>query len=154
MVNIRDKGQRAEREAVQFFNDIYAEVHELLGIPLPPKPIAQRRQNQSAVGGADIDNTCRYAVEVKNHATLQVNMWWKQCVSSAAESGRIPVLMYKVERKGWKVVMCLNPAVYDVAEFQHYIRKEPIRCTIELEDFREIFRAHSINFILHTRGYT
>ena len=95
-----------------------------------------------------------YAVEVKNHATLQVNTWWKQCVASAAESGRIPVLMYKVERKGWKVVMCLNPAVYDVAEFQHYIRKEPIRCTIELEDFREIFRAHAINFIQHTGQHT
>lgn len=154
MVDIRNKGQRAEREAVQFFNDIYREVYELLGKDLPPKPICERRQNQSANGGCDLDNTCRYAVEIKNHATLQVNSWWKQCVSSAAESGRIPVLMYKVERKGWKVVMCLNPAVYDVAEFQHYIRKEPIRCTIELEDFREIFRAHSINFIQHTGQHT
>lgn len=154
MVNIRDKGQRAEREAVQFFNDIYDEVHRLLAIPLPPKPIAQRRQNQSAVGGADIDNTCRYAVEIKNHATLQVNTWWKQCVASAAETGRIPVLMYKVERKGWKVVLDMNPAVYDVGEFPHYINKRPIRATIELEDFREIFRAHAINFIKSTGQHT
>jgi hypothetical protein len=154
MVNIRDKGQRGEREVVDFINDIYDEVHELLGIPLPPKPIAQRRQNQSAVGGMDLDNTCAYAIEVKNQENLQVNTWWKQTITSASETGKIPVLLYKQSRKGWKVVIQLNPAVHDVAEFSHYIRKESIRATIELDDFREIFRAHAINFIISTGSYT
>lgn len=154
MVNIRDKGQRAEREIVDFFNDIYEEVHQLLGIPLPPKPIAQRRQNQSAVGGMDLDQTCMYAVEVKNQEKLQVNTWWKQTILSASETKKIPVLLYKQARKGWKVVILVNPAVYDVAEFGHYIRKESIRATIELEDFREIFRAHAINYIKATGSYT
>ena len=52
MVNIRAKGQRGERDIVNWCNEIYAEVHEVLGIPLPPKPIAQRRQNQQPA--------CRY----------------------------------------------------------------------------------------------
>lgn len=154
MVNIRDKGQRAEREAVDFFNDIYDEVHVLLDMPLPPKPIAQRRQNQSAVGGMDLDNTCMYAVEIKNHEKLQVNTWWKQTVISAQETKKIPVLMYKEARKGWKVVIQMNPAVFDIGEFNHYIVKESIRATISLEDFREIFRAHAINFIKNTGSYT
>lgn len=154
MVNIRQKGQRAEREACDFFNDIYAEVHELIGRPLPPKPIAQRRQNQSAVGGADIDNTCQYCVEIKNHATLAVNTWWKQTVKSARECNKIPVLMYKIPRAGWKVVICMNPSVFDINEFNYYIKKEPIRATIELEDFREIFRAHAINHIVQTGTYS
>ena len=154
MVDIRNKGQRAEREAVQFFNDIYDEVHRLLGIPLPPKPICERRQNQSANGGCDLDNTCRYAVEIKNHATLQVNTWLKQTIASAKESGKKPVLMYKIERKGWKVVVEMNAAVYDVAEYQYYEVKEPMMATISLEQFREIFRSDAINYIVHTGQYT
>lgn len=152
-VNIRNKGQRGEREIVDWCNDVYREVHELLSMQLPPKPIAQRRQNQSAVGGMDIDNTCGYAFEIKRQETLKVNTWWEQCVISASETGKRPVLLYKQSRKPWQVVLLMNPYVHNVEEYNNYLRKQPIRAQISLEDFREIFRAHVIDHIKTTGGY-
>lgn len=147
-VNIRAKGQRGEREVCDFFNSIYAEIYAELGMQLPEKPIAQRNQNQSAVGGCDISNTCHHAVEVKNHATPQVNTWWKQTVQSAKELGRYPVLMYKIERKGWKVVLPLNPVVFSNGEWQWYEVKDSIRAEISLEDYRIIFKAHAKQWLI------
>lgn len=153
MVNIRQKGQRGERDIVNWCNEIYEEIHAHLGLEMPPKPIAQRRQNQSAVGGADLDNTCAYAFEVKNHETLQLGTWWAQTIKSASETKKIPVLIYKDKRK-WSVMLHMNPSVFDVAEFQHYQKKEPIKAIITLDEFRDIFRSHAINFILSTGSYT
>lgn len=153
MVNIRAKGQRGERDIVDWCNQIYAEVHSLLGIPLPPKPIAQRRQNQSAVGGMDLDNTCLYAFEVKNQEKLQLNTWWQQCIISAAETKKRPVLIYKDKRK-WHVMLEMNPWVHQVEEYGHYLVKKPIRAIISMDDFREIFRAHAIEYIKTTGSYT
>lgn len=153
MVNIRAKGQRGERDIVNWCNEIYAEVHSVLGIPLPPKPIAQRRQNQSAVGGMDIDNTCGYAFEIKNQEQLSINTWWNQTITSAKETKKIPVLIYKDKRK-WSVMLEMNPSVHDVAEFEYYHKKAPIRAIISLEDFKDIFRSHAINYILVTGSYT
>ena len=78
-INVRTKGQTGEREICDFFNNIYKEVYEYLQMSLPAKPIAQRNQNQSAVGGCDITNTCFFAVEVKRQEALSINTWWKQC---------------------------------------------------------------------------
>lgn len=151
-VNIRAKGQRGERDIVNWCNDIYAEVHDTIGVPLPPKPIAQRRQNQSAVGGMDIDNTCGYAFEIKNQEQLSLNTWWQQTILSAGETKKIPVLIYKDKRK-WSVMIEMNPSVFDISEFEYYRKKAPIRAIISLEDFKDIFRAHVTNYILATGSY-
>lgn len=153
MINIRTKGQRGEREIVNWVNDIYTEIHHTLGIPLPPKPIAQRRQNQSAVGGMDLDNTCSYAFEIKNQETLSLNSWWKQTILSAQETKKRPVLIYKDKRK-WFVMLQMNPWVHNVEEFEYYHIKAPIRAIITLDDFKDIFRAHATDFIITTGGYT
>lgn len=153
MVNIRAKGQRGERDIVNWCNDIYAEVHDTIGVPLPPKPIAQRRQNQSAVGGMDIDNTCGYAFEIKNQEKLSLNTWWKQCITSAAETKKRPVLIYKDNRK-WSVMLEMNPWVHNPEEFEYYQIRQPIRAIITLDDFKDIFRAHVTDYILSTGSYT
>lgn len=153
MVNIRAKGQRGEREIVNWVNDIYTEIHHTLGIPLPPKPIAQRRQNQSAVGGMDLDNTCSYAFEIKNQENLNLNTWWQQTIISAKETRKRPVLIYKDKRK-WSVMLELNPWVHNPEEFEYYHNKAPIRAIITLDDFKDIFRAHATDFIITTGGYT
>ncbi|UPT53018.1 holliday junction resolvase [Hafnia phage yong3] len=142
-VSSQQKGKRGEREICDFFNDIYAEVHKELGIPFPEKPIAQRNQNQSAVGGCDISNTCQYAVEVKRQEALNINTWWKQCVQSGWELGKFPVLMFKQSRQKWRVMLFMNPVVATNSEWQWYEKKESIRAEISLEDFRIIFKAHA-----------
>ena len=66
--------------------------------------IVQRNQNQSAVGGGDI-NILGLSVEVKRCETLAVEQWWRQCETSAMRNGDVPVLIYRQNRKAWQVVM-------------------------------------------------
>lgn len=144
--NPRTKGQTGEREICKFFNDIYEEVYAALGMTYPEKPIAQRNQNQSAVGGCDITNTCFYAVEVKRQEQLSINTWWVQCVKSALEADKFPVLMYRQNKKSWRVVLYMNPIMLFADEAKHH-KEDPPRCEISLEDFRTIFKSHAYEYI-------
>ena len=145
-INVRTKGQTGEREICDFFNDIYKEVYEYLQMPLPAKPIAQRNQNQSAVGGCDITNTCFFAVEVKRQEALSINTWWKQCLVSAVEANKFPVLIYRQNKQKWKVVLFMNPIMLFADEKRHH-SDDPPRCEISLDDFRMIFKSHAIEYI-------
>lgn len=141
-INIRTKGQNGEREVAKFLNDIYAEVYEELGLTLPEKDIAQRRQNQSAVGGSDLDNTCGYSIEVKRQEALQINTWWQQCIKSANEDRKLPVLMYKQNRKKWRVVLYMyNMRLFGSEEITYH------RAEISLEDFAVIFKNHALQYL-------
>jgi len=50
-INIRQKGQEGEREIQRVLEPIVRKVMSEGGYALPAKPIIQRNQNQSAVGG-------------------------------------------------------------------------------------------------------
>ena len=145
-INVRTKGQTGEREICKFFNDIYAEVYAELKMTLPSTPIAQRNQNQSAVGGCDVTSTCYYAVEVKRQEQLSINTWWAQCVKSALDLNKFPVLMYRQNGKKWRVVLFMNPIMLFADEARH-IAGDPPRAEISLDDFRVIFKAHAYEYI-------
>lgn len=104
-INIRSKGQSGEREVADQLNLIILTVLKELDIPIPEKAIIQRNQNQSAVGGSDLSNTFGLAIEIKRHETLSINTWWRQCVTSAERNNEIPVLIFRQNRKAWRVVM-------------------------------------------------
>lgn len=142
MVNIRTKGQSGEREICDMLNEIYKEVYEELGKPFPEKPIAQRRQNQSAVGGDDVDNTCHYAIEVKRHETLNINTWWAQCTKSAKESGKFPCLLYRQSRKKWRCVMYVNPLRWSSQEPVCWVMAD-----MSIDDFKIVFKQHALEYI-------
>ena len=91
----------------------------------------QRNQNQSAVGGGDI-NLLGISFEVKRQEALSVNAWWAQCVKSANRNGDVPVLLYRQNRKAWHVVM--------VAELR-YSSSGSIsdRVTIDFDTFKSWF---------------
>lgn len=144
-INIRAKGQNGEREIAQMLNDIYAIVYAKLGLELPEKDIAQRRQNQSAVGGSDLDNTCGFSIEIKRQEQLAINTWWTQCLVSAKEDKKMPVLLYRQSRKQWKAVLFMhNTRMFD-AEPQGYYR-----CEMSIDDFKEVFTNHAYEYIRHT----
>jgi hypothetical protein len=46
-----------------------------------------------------------FGIEAKYHARINVKDWWKQAVVSAKASSLIPVVAYKVARKGWRFVL-------------------------------------------------
>lgn len=108
MVNIRTKGADGERKIATALNLITFERLQALGLPMPDKPIVQRNQNQSAVGGGDLTGTFRMSIEIKCQEALSVGTWWKQCVKSAKQNGDMPVLIYKQNHKGWKVCLLTN----------------------------------------------
>lgn len=107
-INIRTKGQTGEREVQHVLEEIVRAVITKHSIPLPIKPIIQRNQNQSAVGGKDLTGTFGLAIEVKRQEQLAINTWWKQCYTAAAELEEHPVLLYRQNGKKWRCVTLAN----------------------------------------------
>lgn len=103
-INIRQKGANGERQLATQLNDIVNALLFKHGIPVPAKPVIQRNQNQSAVGGNDLTNTFGLGIEVKRQENLNVEAWWRQCVDSAARNGELPVLIYRQNNGPWRVV--------------------------------------------------
>ena len=106
-INVRQKGQEGERQVAKALNEIINELLVKYGIPLPEKPIVQRNQNQSAVGGNDLSNVFGISIEVKRQEQLAVNTWWQQCLKAAEANGEFPVLIYRQNNKAWHVVMLM-----------------------------------------------
>jgi len=94
VINVRDKGQRGERE----FLGLLSELLELT-------EVLTRNLSQTREGGADCIELPGYSIEIKNCATVTLNQWWKQAIRQALNTNSIPVLAYKVPRKGWIVVV-------------------------------------------------
>ena len=135
-INIRAKGANGEREVATMMNDIVERVCKEEGLPLPPKPVIQRNQNQSAVGGSDLTNPFGYAIEVKRQETLAVNTWWKQCEVASAEFGGTPVVIYRQNgKRKWNVVMY---AFLPVWKSTGYVKA---RVTVDWDDFAQQFEA-------------
>lgn len=103
-INIRQKGQEGEREIVRALEPIVQRLLKAGGYPVPDKPIIQRNQNQSAVGGSDLSNTFGLCIEVKRQEQLSINTWWKQCTDAAKSNGETPVLLYRQNGKKWRCV--------------------------------------------------
>lgn len=101
-INIRQKGQEGEREVQRALEPIVRKLMGEFGMQVPEKPIIQRNQNQSAVGGSDLSNTFGMAIEIKRQEQLSVGTWWAQCVKAAAENNECPVLLYRQNGKKWR----------------------------------------------------
>lgn len=111
MVHIVNKGKEGEREVANILRTVIEKVIETENYDDETvstlRGLVQRNQNQSAEGGGDI-NFMGISFEVKRQETLSVNQWWKQCTTSAARNGDVPILMYRQNRKPWNVVMMVS----------------------------------------------
>lgn len=136
-INVRAKGQTGEREVATMLNDIVERILNERGQSLE-KPLIQRNQNQSAVGGDDLSNTFDFAIEIKRHekdGPGEVAKWWAQCVKSAAEQQKTPVLMYRKNRRPWQIRM--PGMVYTDDGVQCFESFGIVECSIE--QFNELF---------------
>lgn len=104
MVN---KGKAGEREVATMLNGIVREVMTAMAFPADQIEAAsktvQRNQNQTAVGGCDLTNVFGMSVEVKRQETLSIPAWWRQTVAAAERNNELPVLIYRQNRKPWRV---------------------------------------------------
>jgi len=130
----KDKGARAEREAIKLLQPIVDKVYFQYGMEAP---VLQRNQMQSHMGGFDIVGVDWIALEIKHQETLHVNQWWEQTKRQAGKS-RVPVLMYKMSRVGWMVRMRVRLPVQGMEGGG--IR---VSASITLENFLAYFEART-----------
>jgi hypothetical protein len=106
-IDIRQKGAEGEREVIRMLTPVIIAVMREMEYPQDAINTAllmvQRNQNQSAVGGNDLSNTFGMSIEVKRQEQLSVNTWWAQCEAAANRNNEIPVLMYRQNRKAWRI---------------------------------------------------
>lgn len=99
MVKAIDKGKQGEREVVKLLQPVVDEVYEEFGLT----PIRlERNLVQTRNGGYDVIGLDWLALEIKRQETLHVDKWWKQTLSQCGE-GQEPVLMYRRNRKPWRI---------------------------------------------------
>jgi Holliday junction resolvase len=89
----RNRGAAAERELARWIRDE-------LGIDTS-RQLKQYQQAQHF----DLTPVGPFGIEAKYHARINVKDWWRQAVVSAKASSLIPVVAYKVARKGWRFVL-------------------------------------------------
>jgi hypothetical protein len=136
VINIRQKGATGEREIADDLNYIVNCIYQELGLALPTKPVVQRNQNQSAVGGKDLIGTFGLAIEVKRQEQLAINTWWKQCAASALEAEEKPVLLFRQSKQKWRCVVLVDlPIPSDSHAFM------TVRAEIDYEAFKSWFRT-------------
>lgn len=143
MVNVRTKGQTGEREVCGILNSIVKEVRISEGYaPLEPRDeLFQRNQNQSAVGGSDLTNPLGLEIEVKRQEALSLNTWWKQTTESANRTGGIPILIYKQNRKKWRIQMLVDVPL-QMPNSTHHVTLQGLRAEMDLESFQRWFRTY------------
>ena len=97
------KGKSGEREACRLMQAILDKALEDSGTGKAGSRHVQRNTLQSDGGGCDLVGVPGMAIEVKRHAVLRVESWWKQAVSQAERiGGSIPVLLYRQDRGKWQ----------------------------------------------------
>ncbi len=133
-ININKKGKAAEREIANLLNHSVNKIRQNRGLVLfsQENALFQRNQLQSAVGGSDLVNPFKLAIEIKRCETLNINTWWKQVVTAAEPGNEIPILIYRQSRKQWRVIMC---GYFELGA----ARLTNIRADISIDDFVTLF---------------
>lgn len=135
-IHVLNKGKAGEREAIKFLQPTINKVYGAMGL----EPIALfRNQNQSALGGYDIDGLPWIALEIKRQEALNFNAWWKQ-VSKAASADQVRVVMFRQNHKKWRFLM---PVWLHTGGTGHF----EVRGEVTKEDFLEWFEQSLIYHI-------
>ena len=112
-VSGQNKGKRGEREIKDNFVDLMQKVEatkQLKGV----SEFVKRNTTQSDRGGDDIVGIPLLSIEVKRQEALALNTWWKQAEQQGFKLKLQPVLIYRQNRKAWRVqtyTFLFNPAV-------------------------------------------
>jgi hypothetical protein len=101
----RRKGASGEREAIAILR------HEL-GLQNLERRLEQWRSGGSDVVGLEAFG---WSVEIKR-AKQWLNSWWEQAVEQGHTEGRMPVLIYRLDRKQWMARMRAADLVPELTE--------------------------------------
>ena len=90
----RTKGQTGERELSKL-------LEQHLGIRF------ERNLEQTRDGGHDLNGLSALSIECKRAAQPSYSSWWDQTIKQALETGRVPVLAYRLDRQQWRFVVSM-----------------------------------------------
>ena len=149
-INVRTKGQEGEREIAKILNSIVAKVRDEFKLPQYAKEdeLFQRNQNQSAVGGSDLSNPLFLEIEVKRQEDLSVGSWWTQCITSAKRTGGIPILIFRQNRKKWRICMLVELPLFP-ENCKKYLAMPWVRAEIDLDTFKQWFKMYYTEWVKH-----
>lgn len=131
-INVRAKGRNAEyvaRDLLQEQSNIAAELCSMEPLKI------ERNLSQTRGGGCDLINTFGFAVEVKHHAVLALDVWWQQTVLQAKDLNKRPLLLYKHNRE-WRAQL--------ITQINMNKKWFNVRSDINIEALKIIFREHCI----------
>jgi len=106
-MHVKSKGSAGEREFVRVLEDVF------------PDTEISRNIDQVRNGGADIIAVEPFAIEVKRCQTLLINNWRKQALTQTTRSNSVPVLVYRQNRRPWKVQIPVNVIVKKKHRYKH-----------------------------------
>jgi hypothetical protein len=104
----RDKGARGEREIIDLLQPIVDAAYKDAG--REPPQLKRASSMQADGGGCDVYGIDWLALEVKRCETLQLEAWWRQCMSQA-QPDKQPVLIYRQNGRQWRVRLWLHDVV-------------------------------------------
>lgn len=99
-INVRNKGQRGERQVVQLLQAIVDKVRRDKGVS---PAVLQRNALQAHLGGDDLHGLDGFSVEVKWQEIDYNPAWWRQCLRQAEERKAVPILFYRSSRMKWRI---------------------------------------------------
>jgi hypothetical protein len=136
----RDKGVRGEREVIDLLQPIVDNAYRIMGRTSPK--LKRTSSMQADGGGCDVHGIDWLALEVKRCETMQLDVWWKQCLSQT-KPGQIPVLVYRQNSRQWRARLLVQIAV------THTL----VTADLSMDDFRNYFGAVLRLYLLKERAY-
>ena len=104
MTNSRTKGRAAEQEVARILRDeLGLEIH-------------RNWQQQAAQGGCDLIGVPGWGIEIKRAKEARINEWWHQTAEQAVIDKVRPVLIYRLDRQPWMVMLSLFDLRPDLAD--------------------------------------
>jgi hypothetical protein len=142
----QNKGKRGEREIKDMFIDLMDEVEKDVWAKRKYSEDVKRNTLQSDRGGCDIVGIPLLAIEVKRQEILSINTWFKQAKDQAAKLNLMPVLMFKQNRKQWRVV------TYAGLSYPGYKAATWATAEVGLTDFLSWYKAVYREFLTVEQG--
>jgi len=125
MTNSRTKGKMGEQEVARILRDE-------LGLE-----IQRNWQQQAAQGGCDLVGVPGWGIEIKRAKEARINEWWHQTAEQAAIDKVRPVLIYRLDRQPWMVMMSLYDLRPDLADHHQVTMHLLSWCTLVREEMRD-----------------
>ena len=130
MVKSKDKGNKFENEMFRELKQTLQECRKTLG-------------SGSAKDESGDILSLRYCIECKHHKVIeenQINSWWKKITKEARDLNKIPVLIYKANRRPIMVQTWVRGIKYikRITTARMYLQQWKILICDEVKYFKEV----------------